>query len=56
MIDDFTKRHSKSPTDIVLYYWHCQIHPQRKHCMEQLKEILIELEREDIAEILTQET
>ncbi|XP_072044571.1 uncharacterized protein [Amphiura filiformis] len=53
MIDSFSTRHRHSPTDIILYYWHCQTNPIRPHCMEELKAILEELEREDILDILS---
>ncbi|XP_022091391.1 uncharacterized protein LOC110979683 isoform X2 [Acanthaster planci] len=54
LIDDYSRRYSKKPTQVILSYWERQANPLRPFNKTELISMLHELERQDLLDIVIQ--
>ncbi|XP_038064709.1 uncharacterized protein LOC119735087 isoform X2 [Patiria miniata] len=54
LIDDFSCRYKKKPTEVILAYWEKQAHPTRPFNKTELITMLHELDRQDLLDIVIQ--
>ncbi|XP_071797320.1 uncharacterized protein [Asterias amurensis] len=54
MVDDYCRRYSKKPTQVILAYWEKQAQPLRPFKMKELVSILHNMDRQDLLDVIIQ--